>query len=166
MQVFLLSDKNQLILGCDEDGFILSDDSKHIFVSGPSGSGKGVGFVIPNLLFWEGSAVVQDIKRENFDLTSGWREKAGHKVYLWNPACQKGESHGYNPLDGISNHRTRMVDDIQRIAYCILTENEFWSNEARILFIGIVLWLTGKEKKNRTLGQVVKILGLTPNNIV
>ena len=36
-------------------------------------SGKGVGLVIPTLLTWPGSAIVHDIKGENWRLTAGWR---------------------------------------------------------------------------------------------
>ena len=36
-------------------------------------SGKGVGLVVPSLLTWPGSAIVHDIKGENWKLTAGWR---------------------------------------------------------------------------------------------
>ena len=38
-------------------------------------SGKGVGVIIPNLLDWKYSVVSQDIKQENFDFTSKYRQK-------------------------------------------------------------------------------------------
>ena len=37
--------------------------------------GKGVGLVVPTLLTWPGSAVVHDIKGENWQLTAGWRSR-------------------------------------------------------------------------------------------
>ena len=39
----------------------------------PTRSGKGVGLVLPTLLSWTSSAVVHDIKGENWELTAGWR---------------------------------------------------------------------------------------------
>lgn len=147
-----------IILGKDEKGFLVADDNQHVFVFGPTGSGKGVSFVIPNLLFWEGSAVVHDIKRENFEVTSGWRKKMGQQVYLWNPASKEGESHCYNPLDWVSSDPVQMVDDVQRIAHFILPEREFWSNEARILFTGVVLWCLKTGHKPTSLGEIVRIL--------
>lgn len=53
-------------------------------------SGKGVGIIIPNLLDWQDSAVVQDIKQECFDYTSRYRkEKLGQEVYLFNPLTEE-----------------------------------------------------------------------------
>ncbi len=34
---------------------------------------KGVGLVVPSLLTWPGSAIVHDIKGENWQLTAGFR---------------------------------------------------------------------------------------------
>jgi len=46
---------------------------EHILAFAPTRSGKGVGLVIPSLLGWEGSAVIFDIKGENWDRTAGYR---------------------------------------------------------------------------------------------
>ncbi len=51
---------------------------------------KGVGIVIPNLLSWEDSVVVLDVKQENFLITSGWRARYGQRC------------HGYTSLTGCS----------------------------------------------------------------
>jgi len=37
-----------------------------------------VGLVIPTLLSWTGSAVIHDIKGENWQLTAGWRSRFSH----------------------------------------------------------------------------------------
>ena len=37
----------------------------------PTRSGKGVGLVVPTLLTWPHSAVILDIKGENWQLTAG-----------------------------------------------------------------------------------------------
>eukprot|EP01133_Synstelium_polycarpum_P027706 gene27707-33490_t len=58
-------------------------------------SGKGVGLVIPTLLSWTGSAVIHDIKGENWNLTAGWRTRFSHCL-LFNPTDAK--SAAYNPL--------------------------------------------------------------------
>src|SRR3546814_3276273 len=49
----------------------------------PTRSGKGVGLVIPTLLSWTGSAIIHDIKGENWRLTAGWRARFSH-VLLFN----------------------------------------------------------------------------------
>ena len=42
----------------------------------PTRSGKGVGLVVPTLLTWPGSAVIHDIKGENWEVTAGWDASA------------------------------------------------------------------------------------------
>ncbi len=56
---------------------------------------KGAGLAIPALLTWPGSAILHDIKGENWTLTAGWRGQFG-RVRLFDPA--NPESSVYNPL--------------------------------------------------------------------
>ena len=44
-------------------------------------SGKGTSLVIPNLLTYPDSVVVEDIKEENYLYTSGYRRACGHETY-------------------------------------------------------------------------------------
>jgi type IV secretion system protein VirD4 len=44
---------------------------EHVMCFAPTRSGKGVGLVLPTLLSWSSSAVVHDIKGENWQLTAG-----------------------------------------------------------------------------------------------
>jgi type IV secretion system protein VirD4 len=68
-----LRSKNGVLLGKYNKKFLVADGFQHILLFAPTGSGKGVGFVIPNLLFWRDSVIVHDIKLENYELSSGWR---------------------------------------------------------------------------------------------
>lgn len=111
----LRSKKGVLLGRTGKSNYLVADDFQHILLFAPTGSGKGVGFVIPNLLFWENSVVVHDIKGENHELCSGYRKKLGQEVYYWNPADPDGLSHCYNPLDWISEKPGQMVDDVQKI---------------------------------------------------
>ncbi|KAF8818572.1 type IV secretory system conjugative DNA transfer family protein [Rickettsia endosymbiont of Cardiosporidium cionae] len=160
------SDIKQASLRC-EKGVLLGRDSKGYFVAGgyqhsllfaPTGSGKGVGFVIPNLLFWEDSVIVHDIKLENYELTSGWRKKMGQEIFVWEPSNPDGITHCYNPLDWISKKPGQMVDDVQKIANLIMPEKEFWTNEARSLFLGVVLYLLSDDTKEKSFGEVVRTM--------
>ena len=154
-----LRSKQGLLVGQDKKGYLIADGYQHVLLFAPTGSGKGVGFVIPNLLFWEDSVVIHDIKLENYELTSGYRkEKLGQQVYLWNPASPDGVSHCYNPLDWVSKKMGQMVDDVQKIANLLLPEQEFWQNEARSLFVGVVLYLLCVPEKIKSLGEVVRTL--------
>ncbi len=148
-----------LLLGrTGKNNYLICDDFQHVLLFAPTGSGKGVGFVIPNLLFWEQSVVCHDIKMENHELCSGYRRKLGQEVFLWNPADPDGFSHCYNPLDWISEKPGQMVDDVQKICNLILPEQEFWQNEARSLMLGVILYLCAVPEKVQSFGEVVRTM--------
>jgi len=153
-----LRSKKGMMLGVDKKGYLVADGYQHALLFAPTGSGKGVGFAVPNCLFWGGSLFVHDIKLENFELTSGWRAKMGQKVYCWSPANPDGITHCYNPIDWISDKPGQMVDDVQKIANLIMPEKEFWNNEARSLFVGIVLYLVAAPDKIKSFGEVVRTM--------
>ncbi|MBU6339266.1 MAG: type IV secretory system conjugative DNA transfer family protein [Rickettsiales bacterium] len=155
-----LRSKHGVLLGMYKKKQLVADGYQHILLFAPTGSGKGVGFVIPNLLFWNESVIVHDIKLENYEFTSGWRKKhLKQKVYLWNPADPDGISHCYNPMDWISKKPGQMVDDVQKICNFLLPEQEFWQNEARALLTGVMLYLVCPDvEKPATLGEVVRTL--------
>ncbi|ACT69693.1 type IV secretory system conjugative DNA transfer family protein [Neorickettsia risticii] len=153
-----LRSRKGILLGKDKKGFLIAGGFQHALLFAPTGSGKGVGFVIPNLLFWEDSVVVHDIKLENFSLTSGYRKKMGQKVYCWSPADPDGKSHCYNPLDWVSSKPGQMVDDVQKIANLLMPEQDFWVNEARSLFLGVVLYILAVPEKVKSFGEVVRVM--------
>ena len=150
--------KHGILLGQDGTGYFIADGFQHSLLFAPTGSGKGVGFVIPNLLFWEHSVIVHDIKLENHDLTSGWRAKAGQECYVWEPSNPDGVTHCYNPIDWVSEKPGQMVDDVQKISNLIMPEKDFWNNEARSLFLGVVLYLLADKTKVKSFGEVVRTM--------
>lgn len=147
-----------MLLGLDDIGYFVADGFQHALLFAPTGSGKGVGFVIPNLLFWEHSVVVHDIKLENHQLTSGWRSQQGQEVYVWEPSNPDGVTHCYNPIDWVSSKPGQMVDDVQKISNLIMPEKDFWNNEARSLFLGVVLYLIADDTKTKSFGEVVRTM--------
>jgi type IV secretion system protein VirD4 len=154
-----LRQKDGMLLGKDDGGYYVAGGYQHALLFAPTGSGKGVGFVIPNLLYWRESVLVHDIKLENHEITSGWRaNKLKQKVFVWAPAEPDGITHCYNPIDWVSSKPGQMVDDVQKIANLILPEKEFWQNEARSLFVGIVLYLIAVPDKIKSFGEVVRTM--------
>ena len=141
--------------------FLITDvhDYQHTLLFAPTGSGKGVGFAIPNCVFWEESLICHDIKLENFETSAGWREHhLKQKVFCWVPADVNGTSHCYNPMEWISNKPGQMVDDVQKLANILLPKQEFWTNEARTLLVGIILYLIADPEKPKTFGEVVRTI--------
>lgn len=58
----------------------------HLLTFAPTGAGKGIGVVLPNLLNWEKSVLVFDPKGENFKASYHYREKGlGQKIFLFDP---------------------------------------------------------------------------------
>ena len=154
-----LRKKQGLLLGVYKGKYLCEYSFQHVLLFAPTGSGKGVGFVIPNLLFWTDSAIVHDVKGENYELTSGYRYRnMKQKVFVWNPADQQGRTHCYNPLDWVARDVGGLVDDIQKIAKFMYPKEDFWVNEARVIVTGVMLALYADDSKPRTLGEVLRTL--------
>src|SRR5262245_32156197 len=67
-----------VVLGLYGGRYLRHDGPEHVLAMAPTRSGKGVGLVLPTLLTWPGSAVIHDIKGENWELTAGWRAQFSH----------------------------------------------------------------------------------------
>ena len=139
--------------------YLINDEPLHTLVAAPTRSGKGVGVVIPNLLTWNGSVVVLDIKKENYTLTAGYR--AGHqKVHMWSPMDER--SARYNPFDFVAKRGPNRITDLQKLAQILLPRPDhgetMWVNEAQSLFLGIALLVLDDSDMPSTLGQVYRIL--------
>lgn len=147
-----------LLLGKRGGRFLCSDGMTHVLVFAPTRSGKGVGVVVPNLLNWPDSIICHDIKGENFRITSGFRAASGQKVFFFNPADPDGFTHCYNCFEFVSNKPGQRVDDVQKIAHLIIPTQDFWSNEARTLFIGLVLYLMDSRSETVSFGGVLRAL--------
>lgn len=115
-----------------------SGDS-HFFVNGPSRSGKGRGFVMTNLLEYEGSTVVLDVKLENYLNTGAARLAMGQKCFVFAPGSAK--SHRWNPLDFVRGWPERSTDLINLAASLLpIGEKEegYWKQTARGLLAGVL----------------------------
>jgi type IV secretion system protein VirD4 len=100
------------LLGRWRDHYLRHNGPEHVLCFAPTRSGKGVGLVVPTLLTWSGSAIVHDIKGENWTLTAGWRARFG-RVLLFDPT--NAESAAYNPLIEVRRGEWE-VRDVQNIA--------------------------------------------------
>lgn len=158
----LTGDGDGIVLGRKGGQFLTAGLAQfpHVMLAAPTGSGKGVGVVIPNLLNWNHSVIVLDIKQENWTLTAGFRQKHGHEVYLFDPASPQRRTHRWNPLGYIRDAEGLRVDDIQKIGNIIFPDvdgtDPIWSASCRSLFLGLVLYIMETPGVPLTLGQVAR----------
>ncbi len=135
------------------------DGPEHVMAFAPTRSGKGVGLVVPTLLSWTGSAVVHDIKGENWELTAGWRSRFSHCL-LFNPTDAR--SARYNPLLEV-RRGAHEVRDVQNIADILvdpegaLERRNHWEKTSHALLVGAILHVLYAEEE-KTLARVATFL--------
>jgi type IV secretion system protein VirD4 len=148
---------------------------EHILAYAPTRSGKGVGLVVPTLLTWQESALVLDIKGENYALTAGWRQSIGHRVLRFDPAALAGSAR-YNPLAEVRIGSPYQVADAQNIASMIVDPEgkglkDFWMKEgwgwltAAILHVLYVVHRDSGGEKIATLADVHEFMSVGGDEI-
>ena len=157
-KVGLFSDEG-VFLGEHEGQYIRHDGPEHVMTIAPTRSGKGVGLVIPTLLSWTESAVIHDIKGENWALTSGWRSTFSHCL-LFDPTDTASAK--YNPLLEVRKGECE-VRDTQNIADIlvdpegILERRNHWEKTAHSLLVGAILHVL-YASEDKTLSGVATFL--------
>jgi type IV secretion system protein VirD4 len=148
-----------VMLGQWRDQYLRHDGPEHVLCFAPTRSGKGVGLVVPTLLTWPGSAIVHDIKGENWTLTAGWRAKFG-RVLLFDPT--NAASSAYNPLLEVRRGEWE-VRDVQNIADVLvdpegaLERRNHWEKTSHSLLVGTILHVLYAEP-DKTLAGVANFL--------
>ncbi|WP_126971037.1 type IV secretory system conjugative DNA transfer family protein [Xanthomonas sp. BRIP62411] len=147
---------NGIVVGKFNGKLVRLSGQQFVILAAPTRSGKGVGVVIPNLLEYQESVVVLDIKQENFDLTSGWRASQGHEVFLFNPFAEDRRTHRWNPLTYVSSDPAFRVSDLMSIAAMLYPDGsddqKFWVSQARNAFMAFALYLFENQDEELSLG--------------
>jgi type IV secretion system protein VirD4 len=148
-----------IVLGKFDHAYLRHDGPEHVLCFAPTRSGKGVGLVVPSLLTWAGSAIVHDIKGENWELTSGFRARYG-RVLLFDPT--NARSAAYNPLLEVRRGQWE-VRDVQNIADILvdpegsLEKRNHWEKTSHALLVGAILHVLYAEA-DKTLAGVAAFL--------
>jgi type IV secretion system protein VirD4 len=154
-----LFDNAGVFLGKFGHGYLRHDGPEHVMAFAPTRSGKGVGLVVPTLLGWTGSAVIHDIKGENWQLTAGWRARFSHCL-LFNPTDAR--SARYNPLLEVRRGADE-VRDVQNIADILvdpegaLDRRNHWEKTSHSLLVGAILHILYADP-DKTLARVATFL--------
>ncbi|WP_034293617.1 MULTISPECIES: conjugal transfer protein TraG [Burkholderiales] len=142
-----------VFLGLHDRQYLRHEGPEHVLTFAPTRSGKGVGLVVPTLLSWPASAVIHDIKGENWNITAGWRSRFSHCL-LFNPTDPK--SAAYNPLLEV-RRGAHEVRDVQNIADILvdpegaLERRNHWEKTSHALLVGAILHVlyAGEDKTLR-----------------
>src|SRR3954468_6809897 len=154
-----LAGADGVILGRFEGLYLRHDGPEHVLCFAPTRSGKGIGLVVPTLLTWPGSAIVHDIKGENWQLTAGWRASFA-RVLLFDPT--NSESSAYNPLLEVRRGDAE-VRDVQNVADILvdpegaLERRNHWEKTSHSLLVGAILHVLYAEA-DKTLAGVANFL--------
>ncbi|MGP1397624.1 MAG: conjugal transfer protein TraG, partial [Inquilinaceae bacterium] len=154
-----LLDPDGVVLGRFDRNYLRHDGPEHVLCFAPTRSGKGVGLVVPSLLTWPGSAIVHDIKGENWQLTAGWRSRFS-RVLLFDPT--NPDSAAYNPLLEVRRGDSE-VRDVQNVADILvdpegqLERRNHWEKTSHALLVGAILHVLYAEA-DKTLAGVAAFL--------
>lgn len=133
--------RDGIILGRMGTRYLRHAGAEHVIAFAPTRSGKGVGLVVPTLLTWTTSAIIHDIKGENWQLTSRWRSGVSRCI-RFDPTSLS--SARFNPLLEVrlGSHEVR---DVQNIADILvdpegaLERRSHWDKTAHSLLVGAIL---------------------------
>jgi type IV secretion system protein VirD4 len=126
--------------------YLRHNGPEHIAAIAPTRSGKGVGLVVPTLLSWPHSVVVNDMKSELWAMTAGWRRgHAGNVVMKFDPASEAG-SVAFNALEEVRLGTPHEVGDVQNLVTILVDPDgkgliDHWSKSAHALLTGVILHL-------------------------
>lgn len=135
----------------------------HCLVIAPTRAGKGVGYVIPNTLLFNGSIVVLDVKGEIFEATARHRKAEGDEVYRFSPFDFEHPTHRYNPLERVARieNLEQRYTELAKIADYFLTVSDKGTagdflSEGRELFVAA--GLLAIERGRPSIGEISRIL--------
>lgn len=149
---------NKTSMRMDLSHAISYNQEGHLVTFAPTGSGKGVSVIIPNLLHYEGPVITIDPKGENFAITARYRKEVlDQRIFLLDPFKVIGddilsdigiERSCLNPLDFVSSEESQLETQLIMLASLISHSSrtsasgsksdigDFWHNEAQSIISG------------------------------
>jgi type IV secretion system protein VirD4 len=139
---------------------ITYDGDAPLISCGITGSGKGRGALIPNIVRWPGPLTAIDIKGELYQVTARRRREMGHQVIALDPfhlVTEKSDS--LNPLDLLQLPRADSESDAEMLASLLAVGHHsaaepFWNITANGLISALIAHIMSYEPQHRHLGQL------------
>lgn len=141
----------------------------HVLTCAPTGSGKGIGAVIPTLLEYPGSVVCLDIKGENYAVTARARRTLGQSVFLVDPfGVTGGQASAFNPLDMLDLANPDVVGQASALVETLVVtgtnqddSSAHFNDSAKDLIKGLIVYAKSlPDPASRSLGEVRRLLTL------
>jgi len=147
-----LDDPAGVVLGERTNGQLIRfNGDGHVMVFAPTGAGKGIGFVQPNLCEYRGSLVVLDPKGENAIVSADVRRRMGQRVIVLDPfGMTDQQSDTYNPLGALTYADGGNVGPwIECLADALIPsqseKDRHWTDGAKKFVVLLMWWMVAHE---------------------
>ena len=168
-----------LLLGKRAGRLIGWTDNRHMLTIGGSRAGKGVSLIVPNLIFYQGSALVIDPKGENAEITAGRRGQGtkaggpglGQTVHVIDPFGVSGHAiASFNPLSELDIRSSNVAEDAAAFADALIEHPDkgerHWTELAQSVIRALILVaLADRQPSRRNLVTVRRLLTLTDRRL-
>jgi type IV secretion system protein VirD4 len=126
-------------------------------------SGKGVGYVNPNLIGWGGSILAFSIKRDIVREAAAARAAMGDAVYVLDITAPDGRTHRWNPLGLVRRGTPDAHGDVQRVMFGIVPPTKantpYWDNAARRIAVAASVLISETPGMALNVNEVRKLIG-------
>lgn len=154
-------------------GGIFKYSPVHSFLIAPTGSGKGVGFVVPTLLNYDGPIVAIDPKKaENFTITARHRRQNGTRHVLAFDTCAltEQETACLNIFDFLDISHPKFVDTVKGFAasLCPTIGDErldYFKRASQNILTCLIISVATRPKEERTLCTVFDLMMKSPEDL-
>jgi hypothetical protein len=143
----------------------------HILTCAPTGAGKGIGAVIPNLLDYPGSAFVLDLKGETYAVTARARRALDQAVVLIDRFAVTGTAgHALNWLDTLDPDDPDVVSRAAALADMLVVtggtdSDTHWNDTARELLRGLLIHVAGLPGDRRSMAELRRIITTSEDDL-
>ncbi|MHC5542966.1 type IV secretory system conjugative DNA transfer family protein, partial [Singulisphaera rosea] len=152
-------------------GLIRLGQFVHLVTFAPTGAGKSVSVLVPNLLSYVFSCVVVDPKGELYSITAGHRQrKFGHRIVLFDPFGITGrEGLSFNPLAFLDSASPDFLDQCRDVANMLIVrtgkEHEpHWNDMAEVVLTCIIAFVCSSPNPDERNLQWVRDIIANPDN--
>lgn len=143
--------------------YVCLPGQEHAALYARTGAGKGVSFVVPNVMNWGGSVVCFSVKRDVADVCAAERAKQDDKVFIFDLTGADGRTHRWNPLGAVPRGTSAVYNECQKAMFGIIpqtkAQNPYWDNAARRIGTAAAVVLSETPGAALNVGSVRRLLG-------